>query len=78
ACSGYGLHRFESEKVLRYILKLMHRFEVFMIDPWIDNLGSLSFQVSIADRKEDDICLGISDQILDGETHLGNKYKSKF
>ncbi|WP_239404344.1 hypothetical protein, partial [Pseudomonas aeruginosa] len=69
---------FESEKELRDILKLMHRVEVFMIDPWLDNLGSLAFQVSIADRKEDDICLGLSDQMLDGQTHLGNKYKSKF
>lgn len=78
ACSGYGIHRFESEKELRDILKLMHRVEVFMIDPWLDNLGSPAFQVSIADKKEDDICLGLSDQMLDGQTHLGNKYKSKF
>ncbi|APD51079.1 ATP-grasp domain-containing protein [Francisella hispaniensis] len=78
ACSGYGIHRFESEKELRDILKLMHRVEVFMIDPWLDNLGSPAFQVSIADSKEDDICLGLSDQMLAGQTHLGNKYKSKF
>ncbi|MDE5028354.1 hypothetical protein NAI74_10475, partial [Francisella tularensis subsp. holarctica] len=57
ACSGYGIHRFESEKELRDILKLIHRVEVFMIDPWLDNLGSQAFQLSIADRKEDDICL---------------------
>ncbi|WP_432773092.1 ATP-grasp domain-containing protein [Francisella salimarina] len=78
ACSGYGIHRFESEKELRDILKLMHRVEVFMIDPWLDNLGSPAFQVSIGDKKEDDVCLGLSDQMLDGQTHLGNKYKSKF
>lgn len=78
ACSGYGIHRFESEKELRDILKLMRRVEVFMIDPWLDNLGSPAFQVCIADKKEDDICLGLSDQMLDGQTHLGNKYKSKF
>ncbi|AIT09446.1 hypothetical protein LO80_05350 [Candidatus Francisella endociliophora] len=78
ACSGYGIHRFESEKELRDILKLMRRVEVFMIDPWLDNLGSPAFQVSIADKKEDDVCLGLSDQMLDGQTHLGNKYKSKF
>ncbi|MDE5014837.1 hypothetical protein NAI47_12765, partial [Francisella tularensis subsp. holarctica] len=76
ACSFYGINRFESEKEFRDILKLMHRVEVFMIDHWLDNLGSLAFQVSIADRKEDDICLGLSDLMLDVETHLGNKYKS--
>lgn len=78
ACSGYGIHRFQSEKELREILKLMRRVEIFMIDPWLDNLGSPAFQVSIADKKEDDICLGLSDQMLDGQTHLGNKYKSEF
>lgn len=78
ACSGYGIHRFQSERELREILKLMRRVEIFMIDPWLDNLGSPAFQVSIADKKEDDICLGLSDQMLDGQTHLGNKYKSEF
>ena len=29
-------------------------------------------------KKEDDISLGLSDQMLDGQTHLGNKYKSEF
>ncbi|WP_172106274.1 ATP-grasp domain-containing protein [Allofrancisella frigidaquae] len=78
ACSGYGIHRFGSEKELRDILKLMENVEVFMLDPWLDNVGSPAFQVCIADKKEDDICLGLSDQMLDGQTHLGNKYKSKF
>ncbi|MED7819895.1 MULTISPECIES: ATP-grasp domain-containing protein [unclassified Francisella] len=78
ACSGYGIHRFQSERELREILKLMRRVEIFMIDPWLDNLGSPAFQVSIADKKENDICLGLSDQMLDGQTHLGNKYKSEF
>ena len=78
ACSGYGIHRFQSEKELREILKLMRRVEIFMIDPWLDNLGSPAFQVSITDKKEDDICLGLGDQMLDGQTHLGNKYKSEF
>ncbi|AHH47247.1 hypothetical protein X557_09085 [Francisella tularensis subsp. holarctica PHIT-FT049] len=26
--------------------------QIYRIDPWLDNLGSLAFQVSIADRKE--------------------------
>ncbi|BCD91733.1 hypothetical protein fh0823_18720 [Francisella halioticida] len=78
ACSGYGIHCFQSEKALREILKLMRRVEIFMIDPWLDNLGSPAFQVSVADKKDDDICLGLSDQMLDGQTHLGNKYKSEF
>lgn len=78
ACSGYGIHRFGSEKELRGILKLMRNVEIFMIDPWLDNIGSPAFQVCIASKKEDDICLGLSDQMLDGQTHLGNKYKSKF
>ncbi|MBK2085033.1 ATP-grasp domain-containing protein [Francisella adeliensis] len=78
ACSGYGIHRFESEKELRDILELMHRVEVFMVDPWLDNVGSPAFQVCIGDTKEQDICLGLSDQMLDGQTHLGNKYKSQF
>ncbi|MFC4893009.1 ATP-grasp domain-containing protein [Pseudofrancisella aestuarii] len=78
ACSGYGIHRFESEKELKEVLKLMSKVEIFMIDPWLDNLGSPAFQICIADKKEDDISLGLSDQMLDGQTHLGNKYKSKF
>ena len=78
ACSGYGIHRFESEKELREILKLMRRVEIFMIDPWLDNLGSPAFQICIGDTKEEDISLGLSDQMLDGQTHLGNKYKSEF
>ena len=49
----------------------MHRVKVFMIDPWLDNLGSLAFQASIADSKEDDICLDLNDQMLAGQTHLG-------
>ena len=78
ACSGYGIHRFESEKELREILKLMRRVEIFMIDPWLDNLGSPAFQICIGNKKEEDISLGLSDQMLDGQTHLGNKYKSEF
>lgn len=78
ACSGYGIHRFQSEKELREVLKLMRRVEIFMIDPWLDNLGSPAFQICIGDTKEDDISLGLSDQMLDGQTHLGNKYKSEF
>ena len=78
ACSGYGIHRFQSEKELREILKLMRRVEIFMIDPWLDNLGSPAFQICIGDTKEEDISLGLSDQMLDGQTHLGNKYKSEF
>ena len=78
ACSGYGIHRFESEKELREILKLMRRVEIFMIDPWLDNVGSPAFQICVGDKKEDDISLGLSDQMLDGQTHLGNKYKSEF
>ena len=78
ACSGYGIHRFESEKELREVLKQMAKIEVFMIDPWLDNLGSPAFQVCIGDTKADDVSLGLSDQMLDGQTHLGNKYKSEF
>ena len=43
ACSGYGIHRFQSEKELREVLKLMRRVEIFMVDPWLDNLGSPAF-----------------------------------
>ncbi len=78
ACSGYGIHRFSSEKELREILELMHRIDIFMIDPWLDNLGSPAFQISLGDKKEDDVSLGLSDQMLDGQTHLGNRYKSEF
>ena len=78
ACSGYGIHRFHSEKELREVLKLMRRVEIFMIDPWLENLGSPAFQIYIGDTKEEDISLGLSDQMLDGQTHLGNKYKSEF
>lgn len=78
SCSGYGIHRFQSEKELRDILKLMSKVEVFIIDPWLDNLGSPAYQIYIADNKDDDVSLGLSDQMLDGQTHLGNKYKSKF
>jgi len=78
ACSGCGIHRFQSEKELREILKLMRRVEIFMIDPWLDNVGSPAFQICIGDSKEEDISLGLSDQMLDGQTHLGNKYKSEF
>lgn len=78
ACSGYGIHRFKSEQELQEVLKTLPCVEVFMIEPWLDNLGSPAFQICIADKKEDDIGLGLSDQMLDGQTHLGNKYKSEF
>lgn len=77
-CSGYGIHRFESEKELKEVLKLMSKVEVFIVDPWLENLGSPAFQVCIGDTKEEDISLGLSDQMLDERTHLGNKYKSEF
>ena len=80
ACSGYGIRRFDSMEGLELILDRIHEFgvDIFLLDPWLDNIGSPAFQICIADKKEDDISLGLSDQILDGHTHLGNKYKSEF
>ena len=79
SCSGAGIHRFSNATELMNIISQLTNVEEFLIDPWYgDNIGSPSYQIFIADKPEDDICIGLTDQMLDDCVHLGNLYPSIF
>ena len=79
SCSGAGIHRFETAAELLEIVAQLSNVEEFLIDPWYgDNIGSPSYQIFIADDPKDDICIGLTDQMLDDCYHLGNLFPSVF
>jgi hypothetical protein len=79
SCSGAGIHRFSNASDLLNIISQLTNVEEFLIDPWYgDNIGSPSYQIYIADDPKDDICIGLTDQMLDDCVHLGNLYPSIF
>ena len=79
SCSGAGIHRFSTANEMMEIIGQISNIEEFLIDPWYgDNIGSPSYQIYIADKAKDDICIGLTDQMLDDCYHLGNNYPSIF
>jgi len=77
SASGYGILRFKNDSQLKTLLKNLPKVDYFLLDPWYtDNIGSPAFQIYMGDNEEQDINLGLSDQILDGTLHNGNSYPS--
>lgn len=79
SCSGAGIHRFTNTYELKTIIDHLDDQEEFLIDPWFnDAVAAPSFQFYLADRPENDILIGLTDQLLDDCYHLGNIFPSKY